>query len=137
MKAFKDLQKGDKIYTFDKDDIGIETVVEVGKKEMYNLDNSKKGTFCITTNKTTYPLYYHEENGNIYVACNFSTEFGLSIMATSVDTIKNYILKRRQEEIDGKKKAMENFERGIKLFEEFLDNFYTARDKNKALKKVK
>ena len=133
MKNFCDLEKGDKIYTFIQDEILGETVVETYYDDYTFPGEPKRKAFYLRTNKTEYPYMFlwGSETKNVYTAVCCESKFGLFIMATSIEAIKFHILNLRTKEIEEKKHYIENADKQIKLYEEFIDNFYTARDKKK------
>ena len=133
MKNFCDLKKGDNIYTFIQDDINVDTVVETYYDNYQPFNEAKRKVFFIKTNntETPYMFIWGEETRQIYIAVSFESKFGLFIMATSTEAIKDYIVNLRTKKIEEKKRYIEDSDRQIKLYEEFIDNFYTAVEKKK------
>jgi hypothetical protein len=130
-KRFQELRKGDKLYVFVQDNIGVETVIETGWRDIPELSVSlmpgkTRRIFYIITNRREHSMYYGEQTGTVYHAYCFGSKFNSYLMATSLQDLENYIVKRKQDELEQQKQYNKAARERIKSYENQLENFKIA-----------
>jgi hypothetical protein len=135
MKKFKDLEPGDKIYSFLQDEIHVCTVTEKGKAVEYRFgyfgDENFKQIFIIKTDNGDVSFYCYDENKSINYVNNFDSDYGLFIMATSIEEIEQSLKDLYDKEVKTKEDFLNSVDERIKRRAAQLENFRITRDKEK------
>lgn len=130
-KRFQELRKGDKIYIFVQDNIGVETVQETGWRDVCDFtaaitQGRTQRIFYVITNRGEHPMYFGEQTGTVYTANCFGSKFGTYLMSTNLQDLENYIVKRKRDELEQQKQYNIAARERIKSYEDQLENFKIA-----------